>query len=114
MRHVTRARPFGLLCSRPASTYVKPANRTLMLAVQQGHICICQAYRTQPHANSVEYVGQIWYVRSIKPYGRTFQAVPTKGEHNVGIVRDGPVSCYRQYIYHTSIKTGSKTVNRTT
>ena len=62
-----------------------------MLAVQQGHICICQACRTQPHANSVEYVGQLRYVLSIKPYGRTFQAVPTKGENNVGIVRDGPI-----------------------
>src|ERR1041385_9218743 len=93
MRHVTHARPFGLLCSRPASTYVKPANRTLMLAVQQGHICICQACRTQRHVNSIEYVGQLRYVRSIKPYGRTFQAVHTSVEYLcLALLRDHLIS----------------------
>ena len=48
-----------------------------------------------------------------QPYGRTFQAVPTKGEHNVGIVRDGPI--YATVVVSSILaKTGSKTVNHTT
>ena len=47
-----------------------------------------------------------------RPYGRSFQAVPTKGEHNVGIVRDGPI-CATVDISSILAKTRSKIVNHT-
>src|SRR4051812_29152590 len=43
-----------------------------------------------------------------RPYGRSFQAVPTKGEHIVGIMRDGPI-CAIIDISSILAETGSKT-----
>src|SRR3954464_12193156 len=47
-----------------------------------------------------------------RPYGRSIQPVPTKGEHNVGIVRDGPIYATVD-ISSILAETGSKTVNHT-